>query len=195
MNKQALSPTVRLTLGAILTALVVVLQLLGGFIRFGVFSVSLVLVPIVVGAATCGPLIGGWLGLVFGAAVLISGDAAAFMAISIPGTIVTVLLKGVLCGLCSGLTYRALAQWNRYVAVFAAAIVCPLVNTGVFLVGCVLFFFDTVSGWAAASEYGNNTVRYLFLGLVGGNFLFELAFNIVLGPVIVRLLDITKKLR
>ena len=45
------TPLQRLTLGAILTALVVVLQLLGQFIHFGVFSISLVLIPIVVGAA------------------------------------------------------------------------------------------------------------------------------------------------
>ena len=192
MNKQALSPTVRLTLGAILTALVIVLQLLGGFIRFGVFSISLVLVPIVVGAATCGPAMGGWLGLVFGAVVLLNGDATPFMAVSIPGTIITVLVKGLLCGLCAGLTYRALAQWNRYAAVFAAAIVCPVVNTGVFLLGCAVFFLETIAGWGAAEGY--NTIQYMLFGLVGGNFLFELAFNLVLGPAIVRLLEITKKL-
>ena len=78
------SPLQRLTLGAILTALVVVLQLLGSFIHLGMFSVSLVLIPIVVGAATCGPWIGGWLGLAFGVTVLLSGDAAAFLAVNVP---------------------------------------------------------------------------------------------------------------
>lgn len=194
MKQQILSHIMRLTLGAILTALVVVLQLLGSFIHFGMFSVSLVLVPIVVGAAICGPFIGGWLGLVFGVTVLLSGDAALFMAISIPGTVITVLVKGILCGLCAGLTYRALANSNPFVAVFAAAFVCPIVNTGVFLVGCALFFMETIVGWAAASDFGNSVVKYLFFGLVGGNFLFELGANLVLGPVIVRLLDITKKL-
>ena len=75
--------TQRLVLGAILTALVIVMQLLGAFIRFGPFSISLVLVPIVIGAAMCGWKIGAWLGLVFGAVVLISGDAAAFLAIDV----------------------------------------------------------------------------------------------------------------
>ena len=84
-----------LALGAMLTALVIVLQLLGSFIRFGVFSISLVLIPIVVGAAMCGPAISAWLGLVFGIAVLLSGDAAAFLAVSVPGTILTVDRKSV----------------------------------------------------------------------------------------------------
>ncbi|MCI8553666.1 MAG: ECF transporter S component [Clostridiales bacterium] len=198
MNEQTkrLSPSIQhLTLGAILTALVVVLQLLGSFIHLGMFSISLVLIPIVVGAATCGPWIGAWLGFVFGVTVLVSGDAAAFWAINVPGTILIVLLKGTLCGLGAGLVYRWLARWNRYAAAFAAAIVCPVVNTGVFLVGCGLFFFETVAGWAAAAGFGENAVKYMFLGLAGGNFLFELGFNIVLSPIIVRLLELSKKIR
>ena len=189
------TPLQRLTLGAILTALVVVLQLLGQFIHFGVFSISLVLIPIVVGAATCGPWIGAWLGLVFGITVLLSGDAAAFMAVNVPGTIVTVLLKGVLCGLLSGLTYRALANRSRIAAVVAAAAVCPIVNTGVFLIGCALFFFETIAGWATAAGFGENAVGYMFFVLAGGNFLFELGFNLVLSPIIVRLLDIANRIR
>ena len=189
------TPLQRLTLGAILTALVVVLQLLGQFIHFGVFSISLVLIPTVVGAATCGPWIGAWLGLVFGITVLLSGDAAAFMAVNVPGTIVTVLLKGVLCGLLSGLTYRALANRSRIAAVVAAAAVCPIVNTGVFLIGCALFFFETIAGWATAAGFGENAVGYMFFVLAGGNFLFELGFNLVLSPIIVRLLDIAKRIR
>lgn len=192
-TQKSFSSVQRLTIGAILTALVVVLQLMGSFIHFGMFSISLVLIPIVVGAATCGPWIGAWLGFVFGVTVLLSGDAAAFMAVDVFGTILTVLLKGTLCGLCAGLVYRWLAKWNQYVAVFAAAIVCPVVNTGVFLIGCVLFFFETVAAWGAAAGFGDNAVQYMFLGLAGGNFLFELGFNIVLSPIIVRLLSIMKK--
>ena len=38
----------------LMTAIVIVLQLVGGAIRFGTFSISLVLLPIVVGAALYG---------------------------------------------------------------------------------------------------------------------------------------------
>ena len=188
-QKKSMMSVQTLTLGAVLTALVIVLQLMGSFIRFGTFSVSLVLVPIVIGAATCGVLVGGWLGLVFGIVVLLSGDAAAFLAINVPGTIVTVLLKGMLSGLAAGLVYKLLEKYNRYLAVVAAAIVCPLVNTGVFLLGCLVFFLDTIKTWAGGDGLG----YYMIVILVGGNFLFELLFNIVLSPIIVRLLDIWKK--
>ena len=143
MNKKRISVET-LTLTALLTALVIVLQFAGAFIRFGLFQVSLVLVPIVIGAATCGAFSGAWLGFVFGMVVLLNGDAAAFLTISPAGTVLTVLLKGTLCGLISGLVYKAFEKRNRILAVIAAAIVCPIVNSGVFLLGCFTFFYDTI---------------------------------------------------
>lgn len=184
--------TRKLVLGAILTALVIILQLLGSFIRFGPFSISLVLVPIVIGAATCGIGIGTWLGFIFGVTVILSGDASAFLAISVPGTIITVLLKGTACGLAAGVVYKIVERFNRYVAVVTAAIVCPLVNTGVFLLGCLLFFLDTITEWGLSAGF-TGIVQYMFLGLIGGNFLFELGSNILLSPIIVRILNIEKK--
>ena len=189
-NKPRMS-TGTLVLGAILTALVIVLQCMGSFIRFGPFSISLVLIPIVIGAATCGPMIGAWLGFVFGMVVLFT-DAGAFLAISVPGTIVTVLAKGIGCGYAAGLVCKLLAKKNHYLAVAAAAVTCPIVNTGIFLLGCGLFFFETVQGWGAAGGY-ENTFVYMILGLVGANFLFEMISNIILSPVIVRILNAVKK--
>lgn len=182
-----------MVLGAIMTALVIVLQLLGQFIRLGPFSVSLVLVPIVIGAAMCDFKIGAWLGFVFGVVVLLSGDAAAFYAVNVWGTIVTVLVKGTLCGLCAGLVYRLLERCNRYLAVMASAVVCPVVNTGVFLMGCKLFFMSTVTEWGMALGF-KNAAEYMFIGLAGGNFIFELIVNIVLAPVILRIITLKKKI-
>ena len=174
------------------TAIVVVLQFLGGGIRFGVFSISLVLVPIVVGAALYGWRSGAWLGFAFGAAVLLSGDAAAFLVIDPIATVFVVLVKGAACGLMAGLIYQMLSKINNTLAVFAAAIICPIVNTGVFLIGCQLFFLDTVAEWGSAMGY-QNVGAYMFLGLAGVNFLIEMGVNILLAPVIVRLIKIGKK--
>ena len=125
--------TRRLTGMAILTAIVVVLQLLGSFIRFGPFSISLVLVPIVVGAALYGAAGGAWLGFVFGVTVLLSGDAGVFLAVNAPGTILTVLLKGTIAGLCAGTVYSLMERAGELPAVIASAVICPVVNTGIFL--------------------------------------------------------------
>lgn len=184
--------TKTVVLGAMLTALVIILQFMGTFIRFGPFQISLVLVPIVIGAATCGVGVGAWLGLVFGAVVLFNGDATAFMQIDPLGTVITVLTKGIACGLSAGLVYKALSKWNSYLAVIAAAIVCPIVNTGVFLLGCLVFFLEAITEWGISFGY-NNVVAYMFLGLVGGNFLVELASNVILSPIITRVLNFEKK--
>ena len=188
-TRNNLMSTKKLVLGAVLSAIVIVLQFMGAFIRFGTFSISLVLVPIVIGAAMCDWRIGAWLGFLFGVVVLASGDAALFLAINIPGTVITVLVKGTACGLIAGLVYKALERFNRYVAVVAAAIVCPVVNTGVFLLGCVVFFMDTVTSWAS----GANVFAFMIVSFVGLNFLVELAINMVLSPMIVRILNIKQK--
>ena len=179
---------------ALMTAIVVVLQLVGATIRFGTFSVSLVLVPIVVGAAIFGSTGGAWLGFVFGAVVLLSGDAAPFLTVNAAGTILTVLLKGTLAGLLAGLVYESLEKVNRYLAVIVAAVVCPVVNSGIFYIGCRLFFMDTIKEWAAAAG-SENAALYIIVGLIGLNFVFELLVNVILSPVIVRIIDLGKKHR
>ncbi|MEE0980497.1 MAG: ECF transporter S component, partial [Acutalibacteraceae bacterium] len=188
-NSQAVK---KLAIGGILTALVVVLQMMGQFIKFGPFAISLVLIPIVLGAALCDYKIGTWLGFIFGVVVLFT-DAAAFLAVSVPGTIITVLVKGILCGLVAGLVYKLFEKKNRYLAVILAAIACPLVNTGVFLLGCVVFFLDTIKEWGAAGGF-ENVAQFLIIGMVGLNFLVELSVNIFLSPIVVRLIDFSKKI-
>lgn len=187
MNTQKKMSVQTMALGAVLTALVVVLQFLGAFVRFGPFQISLVLVPIVIGAAVGGAGLGGWLGFIFGLVVLLNGDAAAFLAVNAVGTVLTVLLKGTLCGVVAGKVYKLLAEKNKTLAVIVAALACPVTNTGVFLIGCVLFFLNTIAAWGEAAGF-DNVFEYLVVGMVGINFLVETAVNLVLSPVITRLL-------
>ena len=170
------------------TAIIVALQLLAASIKFGPFSITLVLAPIVIGAALYGIGAGAWLGVAFGVSVLISGDAAAFMTINPAGTVVTVLLKGLLAGLVAGLIYKALEKKNKTVAVVLAGIACPIVNTGIFLAGCYLFFQE----WLV-SVFGTTGFATVVTGLVSINFAVELGINMVLASVIVRVIDIGKK--
>ena len=195
-NLQKKYNTKQLVLTSILTALVVILQYFALFMRGQmVFSFSFVLIPIVIGAATCGISSAAWLGFVFGLVVLISGDANPFLVLNAPGTIFTVLAKGVLCGLVAAWTYRGLEKCNRYLAVVAAAIVCPLVNTGVFLLGCLMFFMDALREWAVGFGFGDAVYTYMFVGLIGINFIFEMISNIALSPLVVRLLNIRKPIQ
>ena len=171
----------------LLTAIVVVLQAMAISIRFGVFAITLTLVPIIVGAALYGWKAGAWLGFVFGVVVLMT-DAGAFLAVNVPGTIVTCILKGTLAGLCAGVVYRLISKKNRIAAVVTAGVVSPVVNTGIFLLGCVLFFMDTIKEWAAGAGF-ENVGTYMVTAFVGLNFVVELAINLVLSSAIVAIIE------
>lgn len=188
-NKNA--STKRLVLISLLSAIVAILAYFGGFIKIGgLASISLTLIPVVVGATLCGPLAGAWLGGVAAVVFFITPDAVFWFGLNLPGTIITVMVKGILSGFCAGLVYKLLEHTNRYLAVLVSAIVCPVVNTGIFLLGSLLFFMDAVSG--GALKEGLSIGAYLIVGFVGLNFVFELIANIALSPAIVRILDVTK---
>ncbi len=173
---------------AILSAVVVILQLLGSFIRFGPVSVSLVLIPIVVGAAMYGPGAGAILGFVFSIVVLLQPDTAFFYGIHFWGTVLTVLAKGTLAGWLAGVVFNLISGKNTWLAVCLSAVVCPIVNTGLFFAGCRLFF------WEALAELGNgNAFVYVITVMIGFNFLAEFATNIVCSPVVLRVLHAVKR--
>lgn len=176
---------------AIFTAIVIVLQLIGSVIRFGPFSISLTLIPIVIGAALYGPWAGAWLGFVFSIIVLASGDAASFLAVNVVGTFLTVVIKGTVAGLCAGLVYELIEKKNSTMAAILSALTCPLVNTGIFLVGCYFFFMPLISSWASVLGY-ENAGTYMIVGMVGLNFLFEVLVNMLLSPAIIRLIKYAK---
>ncbi len=186
MEKKKFNTKALVGLG-LLTAIVVVLQAMAIGIRFGVFTITLVLVPIVVGAALYGWKAGAWLGFVFGVVVLFT-DAGAFLAVNVPGTIITCILKGTLAGLCAGAVYGLIKKKNKIAAVIAAGVVSPVVNTGVFLLGCVLFFMDTIKEWAAGAGF-ENAGTYMVTAFVGLNFVVELAINLVLSSAIVTIIE------
>ena len=182
----------QLVLVSLLTAIVAVLSYFGGFVKIGgLASVSLTLIPVVLGAALCGPLVGAWLGGVSGVIFFLTADAVFWFGLSIPGTVITVMIKGILAGLAAGVVYKLIEKFNRYLAVIVSAVVCPVVNTGIFLLGCLVFFMDTVSGGAVAE--GMSVGGYLIVFFVGLNFVFELLLNIILSPAILRIINIKKK--
>ena len=181
---------------ALLMALVVVMQTISGFIPpVGGFSISLVLIPIVLGAAIYGPGAGALLGATFGGIVYINcvtgadpGGAMVFQANPLL-CFVVVLGKGILAGMASGLVYKLLSGVNRYVAMLCAAIVCPFVNTGVFIACMMTFFMDVLTAWADGGEI----VAYVLSGLVLCNFVPELIINVIFSPASARIAQTVSK--
>ena len=113
---RASEKTRRLTGLALMTAIVIVLQLVASaLVRVGVFAPTLTLAPILIGAAIYGPKAGAYLGGVFGVVVTITciiGWDAGGNALWNANPFLTALLcilKGVAAGLAAGLVYRAIA--------------------------------------------------------------------------------------
>lgn len=171
---------------ALLMAMVIVLQFVGSMIPpiGGTVSISLVLIPIIVGAAIYGPSAGAVLGLTFAVVTLINcitgadaGGAMVFQANPLL-CILVVVGKSILCGLAAGGVYRLISKANTYIAMLAAAIICPVVNTGVFVSCMLLFFKPVLNAWSG----GTDIVTYVLTSLVVFNFLPELVLNIVFSP-------------
>lgn len=166
---------------AILTALVFAIQLFADVIAIEQFSIGIVLVLMVMGAVIYGYKTGMWLGIVFGLAVLLSGEAQGFVDAHPTGTVIAVLVKGSMSGLLSGVVYKMLQRKNRWVAIIAAAFMCPTVNTGIFLISCRIFFFDVIEIWAEGT--GLSIADFIFTQLVGANFFIELFTTLILGTI------------
>ncbi|MBE6925288.1 MAG: ECF transporter S component [Ruminococcaceae bacterium] len=182
---------------SLLIAVMLVLQFLASVfpIKIGPVSLSLVLIPIVLGAATYGVAAGGILGGAFGVMTYIfcvngmdGGGHMVFQASPIMCFFV-VMAKGILCGMASGAVYKVLHKKNGYVAMLCAAIICPVVNTSVFLTGMFLFFMDVLKFWAG----GSDVLGYVLSGLILINFLPELGINIAFSPAGQRILRAIKK--
>ena len=187
--------TRRLTGLAIFSALIIVLQVICTFVRFGPFSITLALAPMIIGAAMYGRKAGAYLGFVFGLVVLVTGlmgwDGGVVMLLlsqNAIGCVLICLVKGTAAGWIAGVIYEWLSKKNDLAAVVTAGIVCPVVNTGLFILGMLVFFTSTLESWAS----GEAMLYYIIFGLTGINFVIELAVNLVLASGITRIIHAGK---
>ena len=183
---------------ALLAAIIVVLQTVASGIKIGPFTPTFSLIPIVIGAILYGEIYGAFLGLVFGIIVVInvlSGAEAMSTLMLEMHPVITValcLLKGILAGYIPGLVYKALKGTNEFVATAAAAVLAPFINTGLFCWALVTFFSEIAADFAAALKF-DSVGSFIMKGIVGLNFLFELGVNMVLTPMIARIIKAVRK--
>ena len=185
-NNQTIKKMIML---AILAALTIIFTYVP--IKFGQFQINLALIFIACGAILYGPIAGLALGVLNGLIVIFNGDAAWFLSLSVFGTVVTVLLKTGLAGLLSGLLFKLFKNKNRTLAAILAVCIVPLINTSVFVLGCLTFFIDAMAEGASAAEKG--TLSYILTAMVGINFIVEMIINAIISPVIDRVTRIGAK--
>lgn len=169
---------------AILAAIEIVLQFIGNNIAFGPVSINLSLIPMALGAILFGPWCGLFLGLLNSIFVLMAPSTMLFYNISVMGTFVTVLVKSSAAGFIGGLIYMALKKKNL-LATIVTSISLPVINTGLFVVGSLLFFRGFLEENVGTFT---NIYEFLFIGMIGWNFIFELGTSIVLVYPIYRII-------
>ena len=179
----------------ILTAIIIVLQVVTTYFPTKPFAITLALIPIVIGAALFGKGAGAYLGAVFSAVVVVMciigadlGGAMIFNANPVL-CVIMCMLKGTAAGFVAGLVYNLIAKKNQILGAVAAAFCAPIVNTGSFIIGTLLFFRETLQSWAGETDI----LFFAVIGLTGVNFLVELGVNMVLAPVIVRIINAIRK--
>ncbi len=182
---------------AVLAALIIVLQTIASNIQIGPFTITLSIVPIILGAVLYGPksstVLGGVFGLVVVFAVVTGADkGGALMLQENPvATIVLCMLKSTVAGFIAGIVANKLANKGKLnLGVMLASILAPVCNTGIFIIGTCTFFLDLLKSWSG----GQGLVVYIFAGLVGVNFLIELIVGIILVPVILQIIKAVKKI-
>ena len=161
---------------SLFSAIIVVLTVLGNFVRFGPVPITLSLAPIIIGAAVYGSSAGGLVVLLGGIFGWDGGTVMLLMGLNPIGCILICIGKGILAGYLSGLAYRAIEKKSPLAAVVTAGVVCPVVNTGLFIIGMLVFYGSTLQSWAG----GQNVIYYAIFGLAGINFVVELLVNLVL---------------
>lgn len=191
--------TLRMVQLALLAAIIVVLQQIVIPLPGGL-TLSLVLIPIVVGAVLFGPSAGAILGGVFGAVVsvmAVQGQLGLLTTMMVEHnallTIAICMLKGIAAGWVAGLVARAFKK-RPFVGIVLAAAVAPIANTGIFLVGMLTVFREVMMTFAAnIGMAGAGVVYFAVVVLVGVNFVIEFAANLILSPSIAAIVKAIKK--
>ena len=181
---------------AMLTAIVLILAFTPlGYIRTGGLEITLIVIPVAVGAVILGPVGGMVLGAVFGITSFIqcfgmSPFGAMLLSISPVKTFVTCVVTRMLMGFLTGLIYMGMKKVsrNKSLNTVIANLCCPFMNTLFFMTCIVLSFYNTEYIQGFVSALGATNPLLFVLGFVGINGLVEALLCFVVGSAITRAL-------
>lgn len=170
---------------SLLVALEVVLSIVSNFMP-GAVNFNLALAPIVIGAVLYGPIGGLILGIINGVITLIAPGTQVFLGFNTFATILLCVLKTGLAGLVAGLIFKYLGKKNFKVYIVLSGLSVPIINTGLFIIGVILFFLPIYGE-------GQQAVATLFSAVITINFLIEFLISVLLSPAIIHIIAIVNK--
>ncbi len=184
---------------AILCSLTVVLQILSTLMtNYLQFSLTLALIPVAIACvhygAKCGMIVSAAMGITLFIECAVGFDVGGgiMFALSPFKTFIGSALRVFLAACCVILVAALTAKFkDKKWRSFLVSALLPVFNTGFFLIAFITLFNPLLHEWASAQSA--TVVSYIFLGLVGVNFIIEVITCVALCPAIVFALQKNRK--
>ena len=186
---------------ALMSAIIIVMAMTPlGYLRTPFLSITLLTIPVAVGAIVLGPKKGAFLGGIFGATSFAQALSGAGMTAILLQTnplgvlflcFVPRILEGFLCGLIAKILRK-----TRYkkAAFYIAGVSCPVLNTILFMGTVITLFFQTDYIQTLVSSLGATNPMGFVIALVGIQGVIEaLVCGVVSGTVSMTLAKALKR--
>ncbi|MDD3394387.1 MAG: ECF transporter S component [Clostridia bacterium] len=162
-----------------------------GYLRTAGLEVSLITIPVAIGAMIIGPKAGLLLGTVFGLTSFyqcfgMSPFGAALLGINPFLTFLVCVPTRALVGWFTGMIFKGLEKMDRSktVCFFIGGLIAALLNTILFMAALILFFWNTDYIQSINASIGNLSVFAFVLTFVGVNGLLEMPATCIVSGVV-----------
>ena len=116
-----------------------------------------------------------------GAAIFAGGFAVSRIMTKVESSVARTIVPIVFTLVAAGLMIALFKMFKSGIAeCYIASMVAPVANTGIFVIGMLLFFRPVLQAWGG----GSNVFVYVITGLVGLNFLVEFFVSVALSPAV-----------
>jgi uncharacterized membrane protein len=183
----------------ILIALVIVLQLFASAIPMFEVTINFSLIPIALAGILLGWFGGAIVGLTCGLVVFITmavlgGEPSTAFFFQTQPAILTAMcvLKTTVAGIVSGLVFKVLKNKNTHLATIISALIIPIVNTGIYMLGIVLMK-ESAAQFMGLNTSSAGVVFSVVFGLIWLNFVLEIAITAIFTPAVYRVLKVIGK--
>lgn len=181
---------------AVLTAIMILLEVTGlGLIKIGVVEMTILIIPVIIGAIVLGKSAGAFLGGVFGLLSFLecfgkSAFGATLLGINPIFTALMCFVPRILSGFLAGLTYEALKKIDKtkVISYAVAGLAGALSNTVFFLVLLIVLFGSTEFIQGLMEMLGSFNPFVFGVLFVGVNGLIEAITCTVLGAAVAKVL-------
>ncbi len=195
MNTTTNLRTRKLVQLALFTAIILLMAFTPiGYIKTLGLEITLIVIPVSVGAIILGPTGGAVLGAIFGLTSFaqcfgMSPFGAALLGINPLGTLIVCLIPRVLMGWLTGLIFIGVKKYNKNISFAVANLVGPLLNTIFFMTTLLLLFYNSDLIQGIADQLGTKNIFAFVIAFVGINGLVEAIVCFVVGTVVAKSVD------